>query len=56
VRAGETVALVGPSGAGKSTVVNLLPRFVEASEGRVMLDGVPVADWDRPRCGVSSPL
>jgi subfamily B ATP-binding cassette protein MsbA len=47
VRAGETVALVGPSGAGKSTVVNLLPRFVEASEGRVMLDGVPVAEWDK---------
>ncbi len=46
VRAGETVALVGPSGAGKSTVVNLLPRFVEAGEGRVLLDGVPVGDWD----------
>jgi subfamily B ATP-binding cassette protein MsbA len=46
VRAGETVALVGPSGAGKSTVVNLLPRFVEAGEGRVLLDGVPVTDWD----------
>ncbi len=46
VRAGETVALVGPSGAGKSTVVNLLPRFVEPGEGRVLLDGVPVADWD----------
>ncbi|MCP5273107.1 MAG: lipid A export permease/ATP-binding protein MsbA [Burkholderiaceae bacterium] len=46
VRAGETVALVGPSGAGKSTVVNLLPRFVEAGEGRVLLDGVPVDDWD----------
>ncbi|MCB1995511.1 MAG: ATP-binding cassette domain-containing protein, partial [Rhodoferax sp.] len=46
VRAGETVALVGPSGAGKSTVVNVLPRFVEAGEGRVLLDGVPVHDWD----------
>jgi len=45
VRAGETVALVGPSGAGKSTVVNLLPRFVEPGEGRVMLDGVPVGEW-----------
>ena len=45
VRAGETVALVGPSGAGKSTLVNLLPRFVEAGEGRVMLDGVAVQDW-----------
>jgi subfamily B ATP-binding cassette protein MsbA len=46
VRAGETVALVGPSGAGKSTVVNLLPRFVEPTAGRVLLDGVPLADWD----------
>jgi subfamily B ATP-binding cassette protein MsbA len=47
VRAGETVALVGPSGAGKSTVVNLLPRFVDLSSGRVLLDGVPLADWDQ---------
>ncbi len=46
VHAGETVALVGPSGAGKSTVVNLLPRFVEAASGRVLLDGVALADWD----------
>ena len=46
VRAGETVALVGPSGAGKSTLVNLLPRFVEPTGGSVLLDGVPLADWD----------
>ena len=46
VRAGETVALVGPSGAGKSTLVNLLPRFVEPGSGRVLLDGVPLAEWD----------
>jgi subfamily B ATP-binding cassette protein MsbA len=46
VHAGETVALVGPSGAGKTTLVNLLPRFVEPSQGRVLLDGVPLADWD----------
>lgn len=46
VRAGETVALVGPSGAGKTTLVNLLPRFVEPTAGRVTLDGVALADWD----------
>jgi ATP-binding cassette, subfamily B, bacterial MsbA len=45
VHPGETVALVGPSGAGKSTLVHLLPRFVDASEGRVLLDGVPLGDW-----------
>jgi subfamily B ATP-binding cassette protein MsbA len=43
---GQTVALVGPSGAGKSTLVNLLPRFIEPSAGTVLLDGVPLADWD----------
>ena len=47
VKAGETVALVGPSGAGKSTVVNLLPRFVDLTSGRVLLDGVPLTDWDQ---------
>ncbi|WP_418319547.1 lipid A export permease/ATP-binding protein MsbA [Piscinibacter sakaiensis] len=46
LKAGETVALVGPSGAGKSTLVNLLPRFIDPSEGQVLLDGVPLADWD----------
>ncbi|WP_443082439.1 lipid A export permease/ATP-binding protein MsbA [Tepidimonas sp.] len=43
---GEHVALVGPSGSGKTTLVNLLPRFVEVSRGRVTLDGVDVRDWD----------
>ncbi len=46
VRHGETVALVGPSGAGKSTLVHLLPRFVEPQGGSVLLDGVPLAEWD----------
>jgi len=43
---GETIALVGPSGAGKSTLVNLLPRFLEPTSGSVLLDEVPLADWD----------
>ena len=46
VAAGETVALVGPSGAGKTTLVNLLPRFIEPSGGRITLDGVALADWE----------
>lgn len=52
VPAGSTVALVGPSGAGKSTVFGLLPRFYEASHGRVLVDGrairsMPIADLRR---------
>ena len=46
VSAGETVALVGPSGAGKTTLVNLLPRFLEPTAGRITLDGVALQDWD----------
>lgn len=39
VPAGQTVALVGPSGAGKSTILNLVPRFYDVSEGTVSIDG-----------------
>jgi ATP-binding cassette, subfamily B, bacterial MsbA len=46
LKPGETVALVGPSGAGKSTLVNLLPRFFEPTSGTLLLDGVPLRDWD----------
>lgn len=44
--AGKTVALVGSSGSGKTTLVNLLPRFVECSQGRVLLDGTDIMQWD----------
>jgi subfamily B ATP-binding cassette protein MsbA len=44
VKAGEIVALVGPSGAGKTTLVNLVPRFYDVSEGRVLIDGLDVRD------------
>ncbi len=46
VKAGEVVALVGPSGAGKTTLVNLVPRFYDVSEGRVLIDGADVRDLD----------
>jgi subfamily B ATP-binding cassette protein MsbA len=42
VPAGKTVALVGPSGAGKSTILNLIPRFYDVSEGAVLVDGEDV--------------
>ena len=45
IAAGQTVALVGPSGAGKSSLINLLPRFVDPTSGRITLDGVALADW-----------
>ncbi|MGY2185640.1 ABC transporter transmembrane domain-containing protein [Pseudomonas sp. SDO5591_S426] len=46
VRAGETLALVGPSGAGKSTVYDLLLRFYDPAEGRILLDGTPLTQLD----------
>ncbi|MCP1420076.1 ATP-binding cassette subfamily B protein [Pseudomonas laurylsulfativorans] len=46
INAGETLALVGPSGAGKSTVYDLLLRFYDPAEGRILLDGVPLTLLD----------
>jgi len=43
-RHGETVALVGPSGGGKTTLANLVPRFYRPQSGRILLDGVSIAD------------
>ena len=41
---GEMIALVGPTGSGKSAIVNLVPRFYDASDGRVLIDGHDVRD------------
>ncbi|MER6772875.1 ABC transporter ATP-binding protein [Streptomyces bacillaris] len=46
IRPGETVAVVGRNGAGKSTLLKLLCRLYEPSEGRILLDGVPVEEYD----------
>jgi len=45
INKGQTVALVGKSGAGKSTLVDLLPRFMDVTEGEILIDGVPVQDF-----------
>lgn len=42
---GKTVALVGSSGAGKSTLADLVPRFIDASEGEVLIDGVNIKEY-----------
>jgi len=44
VKAGESVALVGPTGAGKSTIVNLISRFYNVGQGRVLIDGQDIAN------------
>jgi subfamily B ATP-binding cassette protein MsbA len=45
IQPGQMVALVGRSGSGKSTLANLIPRFYDHSEGRILLDGVEVRDY-----------
>lgn len=56
VKRGRTVAFVGPSGAGKTTLVDLLPRFYDPTEGSVLIDGIDIRDakaWDlRAKLGI----
>lgn len=45
VEEGETVGIIGGTGSGKSTFINLLPRFYDATEGEVLIDGVDVREY-----------
>ena len=46
VNEGETVAFIGSTGSGKSTLINLIPRLYDATEGKILIDGVNVKDYD----------
>ncbi|MDA0992040.1 MAG: ABC transporter ATP-binding protein [Proteobacteria bacterium] len=56
LRPGESLALVGENGSGKTTLIKLLTRLYEPTEGRIVLDGTPLPNWDvdalRQRIGV----
>ncbi len=45
VNPGEMVAFVGPTGSGKSTIINLLPRFYDVTEGAILVDGIDIKDY-----------
>ncbi|WP_026690852.1 ABC transporter ATP-binding protein [Alteribacter aurantiacus] len=45
VKSGETIAIVGMSGGGKSTIMSLIPRFYDVSDGRILIDGKDVRDY-----------
>lgn len=47
VERGSTIALVGPTGAGKTTIVNLLTRFYDVTEGEILIDGKDIRDYTR---------
>ena len=45
VTAGETIAFIGSTGSGKSTLINLIPRFYDATDGEVLIDGINVKEY-----------
>lgn len=47
VRRGETVGIIGGTGSGKSSLVNMIPRFYDATKGEVLIDGINVKDYPR---------
>ncbi len=56
VRPGETVGIIGATGSGKSSLVNLIPRFYDVTEGRILVDGMDIRDYSlkelRDRVGI----
>ena len=58
INAGETVAFLGSTGSGKSSLVNLIPRFYDVTEGQILVDGVDVKDYelDNLRSGIGMVL
>ena len=47
VEPGQTVAILGATGSGKSTLVNLIPRFYDVSEGRILIDGIDIREVEQ---------
>lgn len=45
IQPGETVAIMGETGCGKTSLIHLIPRFYEATKGRILIDGIPVEDY-----------
>lgn len=46
-KAGETTAFIGSTGSGKSTLINLVPRFYEATSGKVLINGIPIKEYEK---------
>lgn len=47
VKQGETIAFIGSTGSGKSTLINLVPRFYDVTDGKILIDGIPIQDYNQ---------